>query len=158
MFFNRKCRSIHSACPLFRVLRLSAIRTVDTSTVVHFSEEIRYWEGPLLEVPLYTLRKLSQCSEKPIFHCLITLVVGNMVTNNSYTHTVTHTNKPSIITLTVHTFCLALEVSCVIGHKSDVIKCGALPLVWASSLSILLGIKIIIISPFLNFRSSLVFG
>ena len=27
---------------------------VGTSTVVHYSEDVRYWEGPLSEVPLYT--------------------------------------------------------------------------------------------------------
>ena len=27
---------------------------VGTSTAVRYSEEVRYWEGPLSEVPLYT--------------------------------------------------------------------------------------------------------
>ena len=26
---------------------------VGTSTEVHYTEEVRYWEGPLSEVPLY---------------------------------------------------------------------------------------------------------
>ena len=56
-----KCRSVRSVCPLFGIRRLSAIWeqkmyiiiAVGTSTAVRYSEEVRYWEGPLSEVPLY---------------------------------------------------------------------------------------------------------
>ena len=43
-------------CPLFgsRKCTASTGRAVGTSTVVRYSEEVRYWEGPLSEVPLYT--------------------------------------------------------------------------------------------------------
>ena len=54
---------MRSVCPLFGIRRLCAIReqkctastgiAVGTSTVVRYSEEVRYWEGPLSEVPLY---------------------------------------------------------------------------------------------------------
>ena len=42
-------------CPLFRSIKCTASTgiAVGTSTVVRHSEEVRYWEGPLSEVPLY---------------------------------------------------------------------------------------------------------
>ena len=50
----------------FGTLRLLVVRNcrkyiastgiaVGTSTEVHYTEEVRYWEGPLLEVPLYSV-------------------------------------------------------------------------------------------------------
>ena len=43
-------------CPLFGSRKCTASTgiAVGTSTVVRYSEEVRYWEGPLSEVPLYT--------------------------------------------------------------------------------------------------------
>ena len=43
-------------CTLFgsRKCTASTGTAVGTSTVVRYSEEVRYWEGPLSEVPLYT--------------------------------------------------------------------------------------------------------
>ena len=42
-------------CPLFGSRKCTASTgiAVGTSTVVRYSEEVRYWEGPLSEVPLY---------------------------------------------------------------------------------------------------------
>ena len=50
-------------CPLFgnRKCTASTGIAVGTSTVVRYSEEVRYWEGPLSEVPLYTY--IIQCLE-----------------------------------------------------------------------------------------------
>ena len=43
-------------CPLFGSRKCTASTgiAVGASTVVRYSEEVRYWEGPLSEVPLYT--------------------------------------------------------------------------------------------------------
>ena len=32
---------------------------VGTSTGVRYTEKVRYWEGPLSEVPLYTVHKID---------------------------------------------------------------------------------------------------
>ena len=50
-------------CPLFGNIKCTASTgiAVGTSTVVRYSEEVRYWEGPLSEVPLYTVHT---CGEK----------------------------------------------------------------------------------------------
>ena len=42
-------------CPLFGSRKCTASTgiAVGTSTVARYSEEVRYWEGPLSEVPLY---------------------------------------------------------------------------------------------------------
>ena len=42
-------------CPLFGSRKCTASTgiAVGSSTVVRYSEEVRYWEGPLSEVPLY---------------------------------------------------------------------------------------------------------
>ena len=42
-------------CSLFgsRKCIVSTGIAVGTSTEVHYTEEVRYWEGPLSEVPLY---------------------------------------------------------------------------------------------------------
>ena len=42
-------------CPLFGSRKCTASTgiAVGTFTVVRYSEEVRYWEGPLSEVPLY---------------------------------------------------------------------------------------------------------
>ena len=45
------------------VLRLRIYLAVGTSTVVRYSEEVRYWEGPLSEVSLYT--RVIECPELP---------------------------------------------------------------------------------------------
>ena len=44
-------------CPLFGSIKCTASTgiAVGTSTLVRYSEEVRYWEGPLSEVPLYSL-------------------------------------------------------------------------------------------------------
>ena len=44
-------------CPLFGSRKCTASTgiAVGTSTVVRYSGEVRYWEGPLSEVPLYTV-------------------------------------------------------------------------------------------------------
>ena len=49
------CYSEFGGCPLFGSRRSTASAgiAVGTSTVVRYSEEVRYWEDPLLEVPLY---------------------------------------------------------------------------------------------------------
>ena len=41
-------------CPLFGSIKCTASTgiAVGTSTLVRYSEEVRYWEGPLSEVPL----------------------------------------------------------------------------------------------------------
>ena len=50
------CYSEFGGCPLFGSRKCTASTgiAVGTSTVVRYSEEVRYWEGPLSEVPLYT--------------------------------------------------------------------------------------------------------
>ena len=42
-------------CPLFRIRKCTASMgiAVGTSTVIRYSEDVCYWEGPLSEVPLY---------------------------------------------------------------------------------------------------------
>ena len=49
------CYSEFGGCPLFGSIKCTASTgiAVGTSTVVRYSEEVRYWEGPLSEVPLY---------------------------------------------------------------------------------------------------------
>ena len=57
-------------CPLFgsRKCTASTGRAVGTSTVVRYSEEVRYWEGPLSEVPLYTSFHVEKTSSYiPVF-------------------------------------------------------------------------------------------
>ena len=46
-------------CALFGSRKCTASTgiAVGTSTVVGYSEEVRYWEGPLSEVPLYVINK-----------------------------------------------------------------------------------------------------
>ena len=52
-------------CPLFGSIKCTASTgiAVGTSTVVRYSEEVRYWEGPLSEVPLYigVITKHEKC-------------------------------------------------------------------------------------------------
>ena len=49
------CYSEFGGCPLLGSIKCTASMgiAVVTSTVVRYSEEVRYWEGPLSEVPLY---------------------------------------------------------------------------------------------------------
>ena len=60
------CYSESGDCPLFgsRRCTVSTGIAVGTSPAVRYSEEVRYWEGPLSEVPLYSPRP-------PIFVSLI---------------------------------------------------------------------------------------
>ena len=55
-------------CPLFGSRKCTASTgiAVGTSTVGRYSEEVRYWEGPLSEVPLY-----SACSLKEILPYIV---------------------------------------------------------------------------------------
>ena len=64
-FYMGKCRLVHSTCRMFGIRRCPLFGSrkctaskgiaVGTSTVVRYTEEVRYWEGPLSEVPLYFL-------------------------------------------------------------------------------------------------------
>ena len=49
-------------CPLFGSIKCTASKgiAIGTSSVVRYSEEVRYWEGPLSEVPLYREKCLRQ--------------------------------------------------------------------------------------------------
>ena len=58
-------RSEFGGCLLFGSIKCTASTgiAVGTSTVVSYSEEVRYWEGPLSEVPLctvYTVQPLNR--------------------------------------------------------------------------------------------------
>ena len=60
-----KCCLVCSACLLSRIRRCPLFGSitstgiaVGTSTVVRYTEEVRYWEGLLSEVPLYAISKV----------------------------------------------------------------------------------------------------
>ena len=61
-------------CPLFGSCKCIASTgiAVGTSTVVRYSGDVRYWECPLSEVPLYTI--LFVCSTH-FLRCIILLVM-----------------------------------------------------------------------------------
>ena len=69
-------------CPIFGSRKCTASTgiAVGTSMVVHYSEEVRYWEGPLSEVPLYIVLDILDTldAKAPVdivthVRCLITL-------------------------------------------------------------------------------------
>ena len=59
-FGGQRCYSEFGGCPIFGSRKCTASTgiAVGTSTVVRYSEEVRYWEGPLSEVPCNLKRVL----------------------------------------------------------------------------------------------------
>ena len=78
-----KCRSVRETCPLFGIRRCPLFGSckciasrgiaVGTSAVVRYSGDVRYWECPLSEVPLYIII-FSSCER---YRRVATFLVGS---------------------------------------------------------------------------------
>ena len=63
----------------FEVVRYSGVENVLCLWVLCFTEEVRYWEGPLSEVPLYFLNFFSFMHKRCVYFPVSNLILNKVI-------------------------------------------------------------------------------